>query len=319
MGNQRVISRILAVIVFLLGGVARGGPVVPGFVVETYAEVQGPVRLSFAPSGTLFAGRDLLSAGGGHKEATRVHKIGVGGGPVVEYGDATIPDPDCLFFDADGIVSGEPGAVLVGAGTGGIAIYSISPDESVGLWLGPIANTENPSEMILDNTGRLIISDWNGKKLVAVTDGVPSVLFNSTSKLSALAVDADNRIYSAAEDGILRIHSSDGSLLDGNFVSGLRPHALAFGPGGAWGNDLYALDTDSQLVRIDSVGGVSVVGTGFDQVEDLVFGPDGALYGSAFNEDRVIQVFVPEPATLSLLALGGLALLRKRGQLSTNI
>ena len=313
LSNRGVIFGTLVLTATLLCSSAEAVPVVSGFVVEAYAEVQGPVRLSFAPSGVLFAGRDLLNAGGTHKEATRVHKIGVGGSPVVEYGDTPIPDPDSLLFDANGIVSGVPGTVLVGAGEGGITIYSIGPDESVGLLLGPIANTQNPSKMILDATGRLLVSDWNGKKLVAVADGVPTILFNSPSKLSSLAVDADNRIYSAAEDGVLRIHSPEGSLLDGSFVTGLRPHALAFGPGGEWGTDLYALDADSQLVRIDPAGSVSVVGTGFDQVDDLVFGPDGALYGSAFNEDRVIRVSeVPEPATLGLLGIGGMALLRRR-------
>jgi hypothetical protein len=43
----------------------------------------------------------------------------------------------------------------------------------------------------------------------------------------------------------------------------------------------------------------------------LVFGPDDALYVATSTGDEILRI-VPEPATILLLGLGGLTILRKR-------
>jgi glucose/arabinose dehydrogenase len=53
------------------------------------------------------------------------------------------------------------------------------------------------------------------------------------------------------------------------------------------------------------------VGSEFGAPTDLVVGPDGAIYVVAIGDGAVYRI-VPEPAGLAVLALGGLALLRRK-------
>ena len=119
----------------IVGGVifstteAVGDPTVPGFTVETYAVLSGPVTLSFDPSGVLYVGHDnRFLPGGSCCSVIPIHRIGVGGTPVEEYGDPT-PDPDTVLFDATGAIAPLPGSVLVGGnfvGQPGATISAIS-------------------------------------------------------------------------------------------------------------------------------------------------------------------------------------------------
>ncbi len=58
-----------------------------------------PERLSFAPDGTLFVGRDNTGSGGDYDDAVKIHRIGPGGSPVEEFGNTAITDPDAVFYD----------------------------------------------------------------------------------------------------------------------------------------------------------------------------------------------------------------------------
>ena len=68
-----------------------GLPSVPGFSVEVYTLVEDPFKLSFDPSGVLYAGRDKSGSGGSAPAAVKVHRIGGGGSPVSEYGASPLP------------------------------------------------------------------------------------------------------------------------------------------------------------------------------------------------------------------------------------
>ncbi len=60
--------------------------------------------------------------------------------------------------------------------------------------------------------------------------------------------------------------------------------------------DLYAADGDS-LFRIDGAGVATTLGTGFNEINDLTFGADGALSLSEFGADWVVRIAsVPEPS-----------------------
>ena len=96
---------------------------------------------------------------------------------------------------------------------------------------------------------------------------------------------------------------------------------LALDPTGAFGGDLFATGGPEQnsalrLYQVDPNGSAAVFATSDDEeLWSIVFGPDGDLYvaeASGTGSVTTIYHVTPEPATLSLLALGGLALLRRR-------
>jgi hypothetical protein len=76
-----------------------------GYSVETYAAVPDPVKISAAPDGTLFVGRDLSGSGGNSGAATRIHRVTPGNPPLVtEFGDL-LDDPDAVLADPTGILA----------------------------------------------------------------------------------------------------------------------------------------------------------------------------------------------------------------------
>ncbi|MBI1926739.1 PEP-CTERM sorting domain-containing protein [Candidatus Poribacteria bacterium] len=293
-------------------------PIVPGFTVTPYATVPVPAILSFDPSGVLYVGLDDNAPSG-----AKIRRVGVGGSPVVEYGASGRFDPDTVLFDAVGAISGTPGTVLVGgytsdAFTSGL-ISMIRPDQSVANLFGPTATFFNPSDMTFDGTGRFLFTDSDARKrsVFVSTGGFPSTLFTlpGTARPFAVAIDAANRIFTSADDGTLRIHDTAGNLVNGSFATGLGTiPGLAFGTGAAFGTDLYAIDFSSgNLLRFDMFGNATVFGQGFTSGEDLAFGPDGALYVSERNTNRILRItpaaVIPEPGTLTLLGIGILGII----------
>ena len=85
----------------------------------------------------------------------------------------------------------------------------------------------------------------------------------------------------------------------------MSDEAIAVGPGsGAFGSDVYTVNnSNGELIRIDLAGNATVIGTGFDAVRDLEFGPDGALYASEADNDRILRI-APIPP-VPLLSTGG--------------
>jgi len=286
-------------------------PSVPGFDVGIYAAVTDPVALSFdAASGALYVGRDDNGSGGGNGDAVRIHRIAAGGGSVAEYGNAAIDDPDAVFFDAAGVASeGAAGSVLVagvniGASQG--QVVAIRPDESVEIIDGPTTGYDNPTAFAVDGTGRVLMSDLrtsgSGQVLVVTGVGAPTPLITIAGAGALfLAVDPQNRIYVSKTDGSIARYDAAGALLDASFGTGLGGGpAIAVAPGGGFGTALYALDRMAgSLVRVDGASMQTTVGTGFQDVRGMTFGPDGALYVSEFGNDRVLRIEPAFPTTSS--------------------
>lgn len=319
-----------AILFIALAGAAHAMPLpsFPGFSVEVYANVTDPIRVTFAPDGTMFVGRDDTGSGGGNG-AARIHKITPGGGSVTEYGPA-LADPDTVLYDTTGSISGTPGSVLIGATVaGGGKISAIRPDESAFAVFGPSSGIGNPNEMLFDSTGRMLVANLtsSSRSVLHATTGSINWLFslpNVSDRPVDMAIDSLDRIYTKGPNGIVRQYDSTGASLNPNFsfVPTLSPephdHGLEFGIGGMWGTDLYAAGDGGDIWRIDSVGAATIVGSGFNDLRDLRFGPDGSMYASEFGGDRILRITaVPEPSTyvmagLALLGLGLFVWQRRR-------
>jgi hypothetical protein len=276
-------------------------PSAPGFDVSVYAVVPDPTRLAFAPNGLLYTGRDNLGSGGGPGDSVQIWEIGAGGSPLSAHGNVPIPDPDAVVVDVNGDI-GNAGSVLVGgfvSGATGGRISEVALDESVTSLFTTTA-MENPTGMAFDSTGRLLIVNFGtgtgSPGVFESTGGVPTALFTTNSNLEYMALDDTDRIFVSAADGTIRLYSSTGALIDATFATGMGGAApITFGeePSAGGGTGLYAVDSTGELLFFDLVGLPAVVGTGFELVNDLAFGTDGALYAAEFDFDRVLRL--PEP------------------------
>ena len=282
-------------------GPARAGgpalPIVPGASVGVYASVPDPVSLSFALAGDLYVGRDASGSGGGNGDAVKIHRIGFGGSPVVEYGDEAIDDPDGVLFDESGVVSGTVGAVLVAGQVFGIAqgrVSAILPDESVVEVVPPTALFSNPGNMTFVEVGQVAIADASTLAIFQLGAGGSASLFVDTAPASPVDVDSagTSLAYARFTDGTVRIFSNNGSVVDPAFGTGLGPNgAIAVSRGGDWGTGAYVVDGSGNLVRVEASGQPPVVvGSGFADTSDLAFGPGGALYAAEFANDRVVRI-----------------------------
>jgi hypothetical protein len=301
-----------------LAGTAAAAPVVPGYTVSVYGTASLPVRLAFDTSGALYVGNSDNSVAG-----ASITRLAPGGGAGTAFGPA-IYDPDAVQVDLTGAISGVVGAVLVGgaAVTGGAGVITaIRPDQTAFNAVGPSTLMANPGRLTFDATGRLLSSDSGDgfadrKAVFAATSSSLTRLFVEADGATpdALAVSTANQIYTAASDGVIRVHDAAGNLLNGSFISGMGAFPLIeFGRAGAgFDGSLYLLNVVSgTLLQVSSTGVGTVIGTGFaSDSTDLLFGADGALYVAQNGADNILRIAaVPEPASALLLALGGAALL----------
>lgn len=251
-----------------------------GFHVAVYAYVDEPMKLSFGRDGALYAGRQ-----GGN----RIHRIAPGGGPVTEFGPPMV-DPDAVLVDDAGLISGVPGAVLVG---GGGVLAAIFQDQSSQVIFN--SGFSDVDDMKFDRSRRLVFSD-DAPQVLASKGSPPTVLFTTPSRPGSIAIDDANRIFVALGDGTIRIYNADGTLEVGAFATGLPglDTYLAFGAGGdGFGNDLYVL-SGRELLRFNKKGKATAIGSGFNigpsSGTGFVFGPDRALYVADYYENRVLKI-----------------------------
>ena len=290
-------------VLLLGGGAAFADPVVPGMTVKTFAVLPGSAEISFDTSGTMFVGHDEVGGG----VAYSIYRVSPAG--AVSLIGNPLLDPDMTVVDKAGTISGIPGAVLVG-GPGYVATVQANGTTTT---LFTSSTFGNLNDGIFDKNGRLLFYDDSPPAIYQSTGGMPSLLFNPSGRAGDIAISPSNDIYLAFNDGSIAAYDPNGVLKNSHFGATTSQTTLAFGPGGPlWGTDLYAISAGN-LVRFDASGNGTIVGTGFDSgiYVDMAFGPDNGLYISIGDQGKIIEV-IPEPASLSLLILGGLTVLRRR-------
>lgn len=270
--------------VMLVGADVDAGdlPNVPGFRVGVFAELCEPGGISFGASGELFAGSGGCQAGnGGPAWIRRISPDGF----ITNYGEDRVDDPDLVLVDTQGFIL-EAGTILVGSSPN---IEAILPDEAI---VTAVAAGSNVYSMAFDSLGRLYFTNLNNGDVLVSTGGTAKTLYTVPSTNITLAVDDQDRIFTLACDGILRIYDTDGNVIDDAFVTGLGcVGRMAFGPGGAFGDDLYLAASETELLyRIDRSGNAEVVGSNLGVNVSVAFGPDGAFYVSQCEDDLIVRI-----------------------------
>ena len=277
---------IVAVAIVTASGHAWGRePPLPSvsapYRITVYAHVPEPMKLSFAPDGSLYVGR---------QPGLRIHRVGPGGQPVTEFGPPMI-DPDAVLVDPAARIGEHKSAVLVG---GGGVLAAIHADETASVLFD--TGFDDVDDMKFDRHGRLVFSDDRPRVLIS-TGAPPAVLFETPARPGSIAIDTRNRIFVALADGTIRIYGPDGRLVDSAFATGLAglDTYLAFpdAPGRARPTPLYVL-SGTTLLRFTPGGKAMTIGTGFvpgpSSGTGFVFGPDGALYVSDYYANRILRI-----------------------------
>jgi hypothetical protein len=319
--HQFRLSAVLGLILGILAVTAEtvgAAPVVSGFAVSQYASVVDPTMMTFAPDGAMYVGRDSTGSGAGFGDAVKIHRVAPGGGSVAEYGTTAIGDPDSVLFDATGAFSGVANSVLVGGG--GTGIVAIRPDQTIVTILTPSDINGDVDTMAFDPSGGTLIFSGSASARVSQTSGgAPSQLIATTNGVpTGLAVSSSGDVFIGTYTGNVDRFNSSGAPITMLYASGLGSVLrIAIGHGGAFGDDLFAINNDGNLYRVDDDGIASLFGTGFASFvgagigDFLAFGPDGSLYVSEHSTDTIwrITAAVPEPGgmALALLALVALA------------
>lgn len=291
----------LAALLPTLAATECAAQTVAGASITTHASgVPGPVRLAFASDGTLFCGRDVALTGTATPQF--VTRVGSDGSPVAPYGNAPTPDPDVVVVDDVGVVSGVAGSVLTGgikvANTIG-SVSAIRPDGAVvelwtsTAWINPVALAFHPD-------GRFVFADYVSRSVWQSVGGAAPVVLCTlpgSARPNYLTIAPDGRIFICDSIGRIYAFAANGALLNANVATLPSLAALAFGRGGGFGSDLYALRTgNGTLLRIAADGTVTTLGTGLGTtLTDLTCGPDGRLYWADFGGSR-IQVATPNAA-----------------------
>lgn len=277
---------------------AKGEPTVPGTTTSLYAVVRDPGWFDVADDGTIYTGRDATGSGGGSGDAVAIHRISQGGSPVEEFG-GSIPDPDAVVIDRKGTVV-NPGMVLVGGDVGNNqgAIWSFLQDGTPIKVLGPDGRIGNVGKMLLDSKGAVIFMNTSSKEVMEITRVIGAVLgvksvfaygANFDSQTMTITTD-DTLILLNGSGDLLRYYARNGELLK-EVPTNLKQYAaLAFGRGDFWGDKLYSIDKENNLVTVDADGKTTVVGQNFTGSTDIMFTVSGQLLVSSFSEDCFWQI-----------------------------
>jgi sugar lactone lactonase YvrE len=222
----------------------------------------------------------------------------------------------------EGVTVGNFGDLYV-ANWGDSTISEITPGGSVSTFA---TGLDNPHNLVFDpSTGNLYVcSDLDNGSILKVTPSGSVSTFITSNYPHWLATDSSGNLYETNE-GMSTINKITPSGNISTFATGFDvPDGLAFDSAG----DLFVANNGNGTIsEVTSGGSVSTFADSLNGAGTLCFDSYGNLYvaeGAAidkFDSDGTSTVFatdpygtpfnmvaVPEPASISLLALGGLVL-----------
>ncbi len=288
---------------------ATAAPVFVGQAGTEYAVAVDPAELAFGPGGELYAGQNDPS-----NNDEKIYRIPPGGGTAVEWGTIAPRDPDGIaVLGGDVYAAGHEDIFRTDIATGTTVTWAdwSSGRNMTTLTAGVPAAYGGAGDLIVGN------ARWDYDiEFVSGTTQLPTVRIDSPDLHVPRALQfAAGTLYcteTAESVGIWSI-APNGDLArvpDGGFAWG-DPRAMAYDPEE---DTFYICDSGrGEMVRLPRAGGTcEVVGTGFDNIGGLAFGPDGRLY-AADEDNNVVWQLAPEPASLTLLlAPAAVCLLRRR-------
>ena len=196
-----------------------------------------------------------------------------------------------------GLGSPGEGGGLTSAPNGDLYVTQSGPISRV-LWYNHtdespsvfVSGLNQPHDLTFGPDGYLYVADaGSGQVLVFDSTGAP-VRSISVPGVGGVAFGPDGKLYASGNNKILRYLAT--GAFDTEFVPSVEsPYGLTFGPDG----NLY----------------VASVSTGTVKRYNGSTGADMDIFASGLNSPTHV-LFIPEPGTLSLLALGGLAVMRRR-------
>ncbi|MBI3467961.1 MAG: tandem-95 repeat protein [Planctomycetes bacterium] len=201
----------------------------PGYRIEPYAQgLSLPAQIDVDSRGNLY-----VATGDG---SAKPFKVSDGGQTVEGLGNSPISDPDSVLYDELVTISGVPGSLLVGSWS---EIYAIRPNGDVDLLVSSVPNIES---MQRDSAGRVVFVRWRpSNSSIASYDGnTVASLFAPVTEGVDIVLDSHDRVLQHGIDGVIRMYSLQGELLDPSYASGFHEFGYnAVGRGGFWGRDLY--------------------------------------------------------------------------------
>jgi sugar lactone lactonase YvrE len=237
------------------------------------------------------------------------------------------------LYDWSGLAFGSGGTLY--AGDPQIStIDAFAPDGTRSVFATPVYthHSFNPAGLAFDGAGNLYVADVDGGAVAKFTpSGAVSQPVAGLGGPQGVAVDGAGNVYvTSVQLGTVTKYAPNGS---GSLFATIAPgiHGIALDAAG----NVYVANSDGNAIdeftpagveslfataglnypyglAFDSAGNLYVANYGGGTIEE--FAPDGV--GTVFASGLTLPEYIaidttPEPATLSLLALGGLALLRR--------
>lgn len=251
-----------------------------GFDAEIFATgLEQPGHLVFESTGNLVAGRDGTVAA---RPVVRLSPEGV----VVALSDP-IADPDGVAVDSEG-------RVFV-AGDGKITIANSLDGGTDEILATGFSNLNN---IAIDTKDRIVVAENDGRIREVTATGV--IVEPPLAELgqfgNPLAFDSADRLFA----GTVSTTGLPGSLvriIDGEVIPVttelINGSSIAFGPGGAFGNEIFVAEAFTGRVRKvdESTGNIATFATGFDFPYGLAFDGADALFVSDQRLGRIIRIF----------------------------